>query len=293
MKLLRLLLICWLPASVFAQGRIDCNTLHSHILKDTVHYCVLLPSSYATSNKGQNVRYPILYFLHGLGANEQMLIQMGAWNLIEDLRRQNKITDFLIVTPEAKTSFYVNSFDGRVRYSDFFLQEFMPLIESTYRVRRERGSRAVSGLSMGGYGALRFAFAHPELFSAVSAESPALITASPAELNATLRSGAPPSALLAPVFGNPIDVAHWWANDPLTLARKNKNAVRRLAINFNCGRNDQFEFEVGAEKLHRELDAEGIKHEYHVYPGDHSASYFLGHLQELMEFHSQAFQAAK
>jgi len=235
----------------------------------------------------------VLYFLHGLGENEQALFKMGGWGLVEDLRRQHKITDFLIVTPEAKATFYVNSANGKMRYNDFFLHEFMPLIESKYRVRRERDSRAVTGISMGGYGALHFAFAYPELFSAVSAESAALMTASPEELNATLRSGTPMSNLLGSVFGNPIDVAHWRENDPLILAHKNRAAIRHLAIYFNCGRDDQFEFELGAENLHRELDAEGIKHEFHIYPGDHSASYFLAHLAEVIEFHSRNFQATK
>src|SRR6202035_5815668 len=137
-------------------------------LADTVHYCVLLPSSY---NSVPAKRYPVLYFLHGLGENEQTLFKTGGWNLIEDLRQQHKIGDFLIVTPEAKASFYVNSADGKVRYSDFFLREFIPYIEAKYRIQKERKSRAISGISMGGYGALRFAFADPAIFSGVSAQS--------------------------------------------------------------------------------------------------------------------------
>jgi S-formylglutathione hydrolase FrmB len=292
MKLVRILLFfLLLPASVFAQERVDCNTLNSHILKKTVHYCVMLPASYATPKSTE--RYPILYFLHGLGSNEQMLFKMGGWNLVEDLRREHKIGDFLIVTPDAQATFYVNSADGKVRYSDFFIQEFMPFIEGSYRVQRQRRSRAIGGISMGGYGALRFAFAHPELFSAVSAESAALITATPAELDATIRSGDPIGGALTPVFGNPIDRAHWLENDPLALARRNKNAIRGLAISFNCGTDDQYNFQVGASKLHKELDSLGINHEYHLYPGDHSATYFLTHLPEIMEFHSHSFEAAK
>ena len=282
--------VCLLPLASLAQSRIDCNALQSHALKEPVHYCVMLPAGY-DSNK--TARYPVLYFLHGLGENEQAMFKMGGWNLIQDLRRQHKIDDFLIVTPDAKTSFYVNSADGKVRYSDFFFREFMPSLEKTYRIRSERSSRAVTGISMGGYGALRFAFSHPELFSAVSAESAALITASPAELNATMRSGSPLSGILSAAFGNPIDVAHWRENDPLALAQKNRASVRSLAIYFNCGRDDQFEFENGAEKLHSLLDAENIKHEYHLYSGDHSASYFIAHLSEIMEFHSKNFSAAK
>src|ERR1700690_1822549 len=228
----------WFAISASAQSRIDCNALKSRILGETVHYCVLLPPSYDSAALHHSERYPVLYFLHGLGDNEQTLFKTGGWNLIEDLRRQHKVGDFLIVTPDAKTSFYVNSADGKVRYSDFFLQEFIPYIEGKYRIRRERGSRAISGISMGGYGALRFAFAHPDMFSAVSAQSAALMTESPQELNAASRSGTPLGRLLGSVFGNPIDVRHWNENNPFALAKKNKTALSRLAIYFNCGRDD-------------------------------------------------------
>src|SRR5271167_3299303 len=212
MRSLRLLLFLF-AISASAQSRIDCNALKSHILGDTVHYCVLLPPSY---DSAPAKRYPALYFLHGLGENEQTLFKTGGWNLIEDLRQEHKIVDFLIVTPEAKASFYVNSADGKVRYSDFFLQEFVPYIEGKYRIQRERKARAITGISMGGYGALRFAFAHPETFSAVSAQSAALMTESPQELNAAMRSRTPLGKLLGSVFGNPIDVAHWKQNDPFS-----------------------------------------------------------------------------
>jgi S-formylglutathione hydrolase FrmB len=290
MRPLRLLLLSLFAISASAQSRIDCNALKSRILADTVHYCVLLPPSYdSTPTK----HYPILYFLHGLGENEQTLFKTGGWNLIEDLRQQHKIGDFLIVTPEAKASFYINSADGKIRYSDFFLQEFIPHIEAKYRIRRERNARAITGISMGGYGAIRFAFAHPEIFSAASAQSAALMTESPQELNAALRSGTPLGKLMGSVFGNPIDVAHWKENDPFSLARKNKSAIGNLAIYFNCGRDDEFDFEVGATALDRQLQEEHIKHEFHLYSGNHSASYFGAHLGEAMEFHSKQFEAEK
>ena len=103
--------------------------------------------------------------------------------MLDDLRNQHSIGDFLIVAPEGRRSFYINSADGAVRYSDFF----PPGIPALYRKQvpdplRPHGS-AISGISMGGYGAFRFAFAHPELFSAVSAQSAALITESPRALD--------------------------------------------------------------------------------------------------------------
>jgi S-formylglutathione hydrolase FrmB len=287
MRHLLTLLLLVIPAS--AQSRIDCNALQSHVLGQIVHYCVLLPSGYDSAT-ASSTRYAVLYFLHGLGENEQTLFKTGGWNLVEDLRQQHKLGDFLIVTPEGKASFYVNSADGRVRYSNFFRHEFMPFIETKFRVDRKRRSRAITGISMGGYGALRFAFAYPELFSSVSAQSAALMTASPQELDTAMRSGTSLGKVMGPVFGNPINVAHWKDNDPFILAKKNRVAISKLGIYFNCGRDDDFQFEVGAEALHRELDSEGIQHEYHLYPGDHSASYFLTHLGEVMQFHSREFE---
>ena len=277
-------------AAASAQSRIDCSALNSHILKRVAHYCVYLPAGYdAGAAQHPAKQYPVLYFLHGLGDNEQTLFNGGGWTLLDDLRKQHKMGDFLIVAPEGWRSFYINSADGSVLYNDFFLQEFMPHIEHKYRVRPGRAGRAISGISMGGYGALRFAFAHPELFSAVSAQSAALITESPQQLNVVSQTGSPLAGVLGPVFGNPIDVPHWNANSAFVLARKNAVALKRMAIYFNCGQNDNYGFEKGAAELHEELKKEGVSHEYHSYPGDHSLTYFLSHFDEVMQFHSKAF----
>jgi len=287
-------LLLLLAISASAQSRIDCNALKSRILGETVHYCVLLPPSYnSTPANHSRQHYAVLYFLHGLGENEQTLFKSGGWNLIEDLRQQHKVGDFLIVTPDAKASFYVNSADGKVRYNDFFLQEFIPHIETTYRIRRERKARAITGISMGGYGALRLAFAHPQMFSAVSAQSAALITDSPKELDAALRAGTPLGRLLGTVFGNPINVAHWNENNPFLLARKNRVGIGKLAIYFNCGRDDEYGFEAGAVALDKQLQEEHVKHEFHLYPGNHGASYFGAHIGEVMEFHSKMFATGR
>jgi len=273
-----------------AQSLIDCSALNSRILHRAVRYCVLLPPGYG---KNSAQRYPILYFLHGLGQNERTLFDTGGWTLIDDLYQQRKIGQFLIVTPEGGRSFFINSADGKVRYSDFFLQEFMPFIERHYRLQPGRRGRAISGVSMGGYGALRMAFAHPELFSSVSAQSAALMTETPQELNFAMRSGTSLGRLLGPVFGDPINAPHWRENSPFVLAKEHQAGLRALAIYFNCGDQDNYGFEKGAEALNRELNAEGVKHEYHLYPGDHSLMYFVEHMGETLEFHSRAFAAGK
>jgi S-formylglutathione hydrolase FrmB len=287
-----LLLLCsgLANAQTASQSRIDCSALNSRILKQVIHYCVYLPAGYDESATDKPARrYPVLYFLHGLGDNEQTLFNSGGWTLLDDLRKQHKMGEFLIVAPEGRRSFYINSADGSFRYNDFFLQEFVPHIESTYRIRAGRAGRAISGISMGGYGALRMAFAHSEMFSAVSAQSAALITDSPKALDAASQAGSPLSGVLGAVFGKPIDVAHWNDNNPFVLAERNAASLRKLAIYFNCGQDDNYGFEKGAAALNSELQREHIAHEYHAYPGDHSLTYFLAHFDEVMEFHSNAF----
>jgi len=290
----RYLWVLWcvlcLACAAGAQSRIDCTAFNSGILKRAVRYCVYIPSGYdAGAKQNPPRRYPVLYLLHGLGDNEQTLFNSGGWTLLDDLRNQHKMGDFLIAAPEGRRSFYINSADGSEKYSDFFLQEFMPRIESKYRVRAGRAGRAISGISMGGYGALRFAFARPELFSAVSAQSAALITETPQQLDAASGAGSPILGVLGPVFGKPIDVRHWSANNPLVLAKRNAVALHGMSIYFNCGQEDNYGFEKGAAELHNELVSEHVKHEYHAYPGDHSIGYFLSHFAEVMEFHSKAF----
>src|ERR1700732_4753795 len=113
----RLVLLLWtiffldLSPVAHAQSRIDCDALNSKVLKYVVHFCVYLPAGYDSAPANPSAptrRYPVLYFLHGLGDNEQTLFNSGGWTLLDDLRRQRKIGEFLIVAPEGRRSFYVN-----------------------------------------------------------------------------------------------------------------------------------------------------------------------------------------
>ena len=290
LRFIFLISLLFIPRHVHAQSRIDCSALDSRILKTEVHYCVYLPASYdAGAGEHPAETYPVLYFLHGLGDNERTLFNSGGFTILDDLQRQHKIGEFLIAAPEGGRTFYINSANGKVLYSKFFMQEFLPFIESKYRIEKGKGHRAISGISMGGYGALRFAFAYPEMFGAVSAQSAALITQSPQELDLAMQSGYPLTNSIATVFGDPINVQHWHNNNPFVLAETNREGLRRVAIYFNCGKNDNYGFEKGAAALNAQLNREGIKHEYHLYPGDHGFAYFMSHFPEVMEFHSRAF----
>jgi S-formylglutathione hydrolase FrmB len=257
-----------------------------------VRYCVYLPASYSAA-EAKTRKYPVLYVLHGLGGNEQAMALDGEWTALQDLRREGKAGEFLVVAPDGWDTFYVNSRDGKTPYSDFFRREFIPFVERTYRVRSERAERGITGFSMGGYGALRMAFANPELFGSVSAHSGALMREPPQGVSAGASSGNLAAQLLASVFGNPIDRKFWDLNSPYVLARKNAAALLKMKIYFDCGTEDSYGFYRGASELHETLDSLKIPHEFHLYPGGHSISYLLAHRDASFEFHWREFSSIK
>ncbi|HKW90236.1 MAG TPA: alpha/beta hydrolase family protein [Candidatus Acidoferrales bacterium] len=273
-----------LPAEA-SLGRIECRAVSSKILRRDIRYCAILPPTYDAS---KTRRFPVLYFLHGLGGNEQWIVASGGWNLIEDLWQQDLIREFLIVTPDGDTSFYINSRDGRERYEDFFIREFIPFIDRTYRTKAERRYRGIGGVSMGGYGALHLAFRYPQMFTSVSANSAALIEKLPNVSFADPRH----SRLLRilDAFGRPPDRKYWDRNNPFTFARTAH--LNGMKIYFDCGTEDDFAFEEGAQQFHELLNSLHIPHEFHLYPGGHDAIYFARHMPAAFEFHSHAFAAA-
>src|SRR3984893_10702637 len=260
-RLAAFLLLGLLAASTaFAQERADCRAFRSAILGSSVRYCVFLPASYSSPDAKAR-RYPVLYLLHGLGGNEREIALSGEWTLLQDLRRDHKAGDFLVVAPDGGATFYINSRDGKSLYGDFFLREFIPFIDRTYRVRTERAARGITGFSMGGYGALRIAFAHPEMFGSVSAHSAALMREPPEGVDAGASSGNVAAQLLASVFGSPIDRKFWDLNSPFLLAQKNAAALMKNRIYFDCGTEDHYGFYRGASELHQALDSLKIPHE--------------------------------
>jgi S-formylglutathione hydrolase FrmB len=281
--LLVLLLLILFPALVHAApGRVECNSVPSKVLARSVPYCVVLPSSF---DADKTKHFPILYFLHGLGDNEQFVVHSGLWNVAEDLRDKHELRDFLIATPDGGTSFYINSKDGKNRYEDFMIQEFFPFIEKRYRVFPGRSNRAIDGVSMGGYGSLHLAFRHPQLFSSVGAHSAALIDKIPSFAANVPQS--PRTRIFGGVFGNPLDPAFWEQNSPITLARTANLAG--LKIYFDCGDHDDYGFETGATALDKILTARHIPHEFHLYPGRHDYTYFADHIPTSLQFASNLF----
>lgn len=281
-KPLLFLLLCLATIQAFAAGRVECGSVNSKYMHSAVAYCALLPPSYDSQPAK---KFPVLYFLHGLGGDHTFLVVSGGWNIIEDMQEQKRIGEFVLITPQADNSFYINSKDGKSLYEDFFIREFMPQMEKHFRLTGTRAGRAIAGVSMGGYGALRFAFKYPQMFVAVAAHMPALLEELPrgaGKANLT--------AFLGTAFGRPLDEAFWKANTPFVYARTAN--LRGLKIYFDCGDRDNFGFDAGTRQLDKLLTARHVAHIAHIYPGAHDWQFVASHLEESLKVVSDAFEKA-
>jgi S-formylglutathione hydrolase FrmB len=254
--------------------------MKSTVLARNVRYCAFLPASF---DQDKTRKFPVLYYLHGLGDNEQSMLNLGGWDMIEDLRRQGKVGDFIVLAPAGGHTFFINSADGKDRYEDFLMQEFIPQMEKKYRGEGTRAQRGITGISMGGYGALRLAFKYPNEFAAVSAQMPALVYDIPGNF-ATGGLGAP-GGMLGDVYGVPFNRVYFDRNNVFAFAGNDRVAeLKRPKIYFDVGNNDDYGFDRGAEKLHQLLDSRGVPNEFHVYPGRHDAQFVIQHFSSVIEF---------
>lgn len=116
---------------------------------------VILPENYEASKAG----YPVLYLLHGLfGSCDNWLELTAIESYLVD-------KEFVTVLPEGGNNWYSDSATIKQdRFESSFINELIPMVESNYGISGERQKRAIAGLSMGGFGALKFALKRPDLF---------------------------------------------------------------------------------------------------------------------------------
>lgn len=268
-----------------AGSRVQYKTFQSKILGRELRYGVYLPPSYDAS---PTKKYPVLYFLHGAFENEMRWSTLGQTDLkLDQMIADGKIGEFIVALPSAGNSFYTNTRDGSEKWEDVIISEFIPMIESTYRTNSTRATRGISGTSMGGYGALKLAMKHPELFGSASAHSAVLLQ----DLNAAKVSGgrlAMFQSIFDHIYGINQDLVYWEANNPMTLAKDTKK-LNGLKLYFDCGTEDNYGFEVGAKQLDEMLTKAGFAHEAHLYPGNHGWDFNKQHTAESMLFHWKAF----
>jgi S-formylglutathione hydrolase FrmB len=243
-----------------------------------------LPADYAASN----ARYPTLYFLHGLFENERSWGERGGQEVLDGLVSQGQVGKFLVALPDGGKTFYINSLDGHERYEDFFIQELVPAVDRTYRTIPDRQARGISGTSMGGYGSLHLSMRHADVFGTASAQSAALLPKFPNPIPTEGRWGFYARILQGP-FGSPLNEAYWEANSPLTLA-EHPERFANLKLYFDCGDNDRYGFQEGAQLLDKILTEKGFRHEFALRPGNHGWSYLSQYMKYALLFHWQAFE---
>jgi len=282
-----ILLLFW--AQSFAQkGKvIESLIFKSTIVNYPVKYSVYLPADYETSQRS----YPVVYLLHGFSDDETGWIQFGEAGEIADKgMAEGAFPECILIMPDGKVSWYINSANGKDRWEDMFIKEFIPQIEKEYRIRAKKEFQAIGGLSMGGYGALGLSMRNPDLFSSCIALSSA--TFSDEEI--VHQSDEQYTAFFKNIYGNDLKsearlTTTWNTNNPLHLI--NSVPVEKLnSIRFyiDCG-DDDFLYK-GNSLLHIQMRDLNIHHEYRVRNGGHSWSYWRTGLYDGLKFAGEKFR---
>jgi S-formylglutathione hydrolase FrmB len=250
------------------------RTFDSKALGAPVAYVAYLPADYATSKTS----YPVIYALHGMFENSAFLERRGLTSQIDELVKAGTAPTAIIVTVDGGNNLFVNS--GKGKYQDMVANDLVEYIDKNYRTLAKRESRALLGVSMGGYGALNIAFSRPEVFGVVVTHSAMLLTEIP-----TPEQGARGGQMRAftGVFGEPVDPAVWKADDPLELA-KTVDAKKVPALYFDCGGQDRYGLFKGNELLHTILDGRKIPNEFSISPGDHGYEFVKSVLPKSLAF---------
>jgi enterochelin esterase-like enzyme len=268
------------------QGQVlESLTMESKILGKPVKFSIYLPPDYTASNRS----YPVVYLLHGYTDNETAWVQFGEVNLSADRAiASREIPPMIIVMPDAGVTWYVNDIGGKEKYEDMFLGEFIPYIDSHYRTRPMKEFRGISGLSMGGYGALLYSLHHPDVFSACVAFSAGVQT------DEELVKMPDDFYTLAfqPLFGNDKNTGriteHWKKNSILELANTlPREQIEKVRIMLDCGDGD-FLYK-GNSMLHIVLSDRQISHEYRVRDGEHNWTYWRTGITNGLKFIGDSF----
>ncbi|MFZ0886335.1 MAG: alpha/beta hydrolase family protein [Candidatus Acidiferrales bacterium] len=262
-----LLLLCSEPAlsqKQAAPGAVAANqsplirdaSFHSESLNRDGHYRILLPNDY--SRGGQ---FPVLYLLHGLYGDDRN------WETRTGLKNDVRNLPLLIVMPDADDSWYTNSATvPQDKFEDFIARDLIAEVDGNYRTIRERRGRAIAGLSMGGYGAVKMALKYPELFAFAGSLSGALNAAQNLD---TLRPDF--RAKLLQVFGNDGSPTRE-ENDVFLLLQRTTDQTALPYLYLACGTSDSFLDANRAFVLR--LSSRKIAYEYRESPGGHTWEYW-------------------
>jgi putative tributyrin esterase len=238
------------------------STFHSTSLGRDMHYLVLLPHDYENGH-----RFPVLYLLHGLYGDYKN------WDTLTHLENYAKTLPLLIVMPDADNSWYTNSATKPAdKFEDYIAKDLISEIDAKYRTVRERRSRAIAGLSMGGYGAVKLSLKYPELFAFTGSLSGAFNAAQNLDdLRPDFR------VKLLEVFGN----AGSRTREQNDIFRLLKTTHDYQYFYLGCGTADFF-LDTNRD-FSTQLSAKKIPYEYHETPGDHTWEYWDSALAPMLQ----------
>lgn len=226
--------------------------------------------------EGHDGPFPVYYLLHGLSDDYSM------WQRKTSIGRFVQMLPLIVVMPDGGRGFYTDALEG-FAYESFITQDLIPLVDRMFHTVAHRSGRSIGGLSMGGYGAIKMALKHPDLFVSANSHSGALGFAHGlwrAEEAEFARITGPD-----PVGG---------PNDCFALAQKYASPTERAglpALRLDCGTSD-FLIEHN-RAFHEHLDALGIAHEYLEAPGAHDWGYWDKHVQGALRFHAAHLGVSK
>ena len=290
MKKISALLLLLISSVSFAQQGIVKESLKmkSSTLGKEVKYNIYLPADYEKNNR----LYPVLYLLHGYTDDETGWTQFGQTPEIADKTiNSGEAPPMIIVMPDAGVSWYMNSFDGKTKYEDFFIKEFIPYIETTYRIRSKKEFRAVAGLSMGGLGTLLFSTKHPEMFTAAAPLSAAVWTDE--EVVSANQNQDQWNYVFGDLYGKNLKgkerlTEHYYKNAPIKIVETaNAEDLKKVRFYIDCG-DDDFLIK-GNMALHAMMIDKKVPHEFRVRDGGHTWSYWRTALPEVLKFVGESF----
>lgn len=243
--------------------------LVSKLMGRDMSYRVVLPPDY---NSGSS-RYPVIYLLHGLTGN------FANWTNNTKLTEYALNHRFIIVTPDGGNGWYTDSVSApNDKYESYIIKELIPEIDKTYRTIAARDGRVIAGLSMGGYGSLKFGMKYPEMFTLIGSFSGALGATSWTEKTA----GAIGKSMDA-VFGTDIAGESRKSNDIFKMATElTPEKVKSLPYIYqSCGTED-FLIQNNRDFLKLLNDAK-VPHEYREHPGVHDWVFWDDQVREFLD----------
>ena len=265
----KILLSLFVIVSLSAQaGTVDTLEIQSQYLKKGTKFVVIKPTN---SNKDEN--YPVVFLLHGYGGN------YAQWSRISpQLAKTADDLKLIFVCPDGgKGSWYFDSpIDSSIRYESYITKELIPFIDANFKTKAESKYRAITGLSMGGHGALYLAIRHKELFGAAGSTSGG-VDFRPFPNNWDIK------VALGPFETNQ---ERWHENTVVKQIESLTN--NRLAIIIDCGVDDFFLAVNRA--LHEKLLQLKINHDYIERPGGHSSTYWSGNIDYQILYFKKFFE---